>query len=715
METVTLIGLIIVELLLLVFIISLLRSRRSAGRKADVLIAFLFTFALWGALNYMSNRVDFEHDTLLLVNRILFASSVLMAAGVYSFIGVVTDKLRTSRAKTVALASLGLAAVSISFTDLVVRDVFIDVGAVAVEFGGLMWLYFLSLAAFLVISIKWLVKALKARDRKVRTQAKVLSRSVGSAIVIVFITNLLIPVVYGNFAFSTVGPLFSVLIVGGVSYAIMQHGLLDIRGTVIRSTAYLFVLTTLALVYYAAAYAISVFVFREGTSSGVSTSPVNVALALALAFLFQPVKKFFDKLTDRLFYRDSYSTSEFYDNLNTLVRSTINLRTMLSRSAELIKVTLKSETISFFVLNDESLISVGTGKYRKLPISDVREFEGIEEMVLAGSPEVDPRLSRMLTSHRVAVAVPLWHNGALVGVMCVGEHQSSRYSRKDLQVLKAAAGELVVGIQNALSVQEIRDLNENLQQRIDAATKELRRSNAQLQKLDEAKDEFISMASHQLRTPLTSIKGYISMIMDGDLGKVAPQQKKVLEETLASSERMVRLIGDFLNVSRLQTGKFIIEKSQVDLALLVGHEVDSLEQSATSRDLSFDYKKPKNIPVLDIDEGKIQQVVMNFLDNAIYYSQEGDVITVKLRKTGDMVEFTVKDTGIGVPESEQAGLFSKFFRASNARQQRPDGTGVGLFLAKKVVRDHGGEIIFLSKEGRGSTFGFKLPIPKKDL
>src|SRR5690606_26533440 len=111
-----------------------------------------------------------------------------------------------------------------------------------------------------------------------------------------------------------------------------------------------------------------------------------------------------------------------------------------------------------------------------------------------------------------------------------GEHRTSRYSQRDLRVLETIAGELVIAIQNALSVQEVRDLNANLQQRIDSATKELRASNAQLQKLDEAKDEFISMASHQLRTPLTSIKGYISMMLEGDLGELTAQQKHTLRE-----------------------------------------------------------------------------------------------------------------------------------------------------------------------------------------
>jgi len=279
-------------------------------------------------------------------------------------------------------------------------------------------------------------------------------------------------------------------------------------------------------------------------------------------------------------------------------------------------------------------------------------------------------------------------------------------------VLTSAADELVIAIQNALAVQEIKELNSSLQQRIDAATKELRASNAQLQRLDEAKDEFVSMASHQLRTPLTSVKGYISMLADGDAGKITPRQKTLLKEAFTSSERMVQLINDFLNVSRLRTGKFVIEQTKVELGELVLEQVESLKPTAKTRDLKLSFRTPAKFPSLMLDAAKIRQVVMNFIDNSLYYAKPNTEVKIKLSQKGKNVEFTVTDHGIGVPEAEQRRLFNKFFRASNARKQRPDGTGVGLFLAKKVIDAHDGEIIFKSQEGKGSTFGFSLPVEK---
>jgi signal transduction histidine kinase len=136
--------------------------------------------------------------------------------------------------------------------------------------------------------------------------------------------------------------------------------------------------------------------------------------------------------------------------------------------------------------------------------------------------------------------------------------------------------------------------------------------------------------------------------------------------------------------------------------------VDQLQETAKARELTLEYTRPANLPMLMLDETKIHQVVMNFIDNAIYYTPAGGKVTVALRETPTAVEYTVTDNGIGVPRAVQHKLFTKFYRAANAQQARPDGTGLGLFMARKVVAAQGGSIIFESTEGKGSVFGFRF-------
>ena len=497
-----------------------------------------------------------------------------------------------------------------------------------------------------------------------------------------------------------------------------RFGVLDVRFVVVRTMSYILTLIWVALIFCLAAFALSyVFARDQVADSGALFGPIAIASALTAALVLQPLKRFFNRFTDKLLYTDNYSLNQFTVQVSQTLNSTNDLRLLLERTSQLIAGTVRASQAFFFVnlLEEGHYMSAGTERHSRVTLS---EFEGIHVYAGHNAPAVISQfdkahpLHRMMVSHRLGLVMPLHKGDTTIGYLCLGQPRGFGYTNRDLHALKSIADELTIAIQNALSVEEVRKLNGSLEQRVSSATHELRTSNAQLQRLDEAKDEFISMASHQLRTPLTSIKGYLSMLIDGDVGSVTKEQKHMLNEAFVSSERMVRLIGDFLNVSRLQTGKFVIEKHPVDLALLVQREVEGLAQNAAGRGMSFVYKKPKGIPMLNLDENKIQQVVMNFADNAIYYSKEKSKITVSLKKVGEFVEFKVTDTGIGVPKSEQANLFNKFFRATNARRARPDGTGVGLFLAKKVIDDHGGSIIFESKEGKGSTFGFRLPIPK---
>jgi signal transduction histidine kinase len=319
----------------------------------------------------------------------------------------------------------------------------------------------------------------------------------------------------------------------------------------------------------------------------------------------------------------------------------------------------------------------------------------------------------VLDKHGVEVITKLVVGDQTIGFLMLGSRRSgSRYSQRDIQLLETVADSIAIAAQNALRFEEISQFNVNLQKKVDDATAKIQRSNEKLQKLDEAKDDFISMASHQLRTPLTSVKGYISMMLEGDAGEINEQQMTFLDQAFMSSQRMVYIIADLLNVSRLKTGKFLIEPKPTYLPDIIESEINQLLETAKARELKLVFHKPKSFPTLNLDEVKTRQVIMNFMDNAIYYTPKGGKITLTLKDADGSIVFTVHDTGIGVPKQEVHHLFTKFYRAGNAKKARPDGTGLGLFMAKKVIVAQGGAIVFETEEGKGSTFGFTFPRAK---
>ncbi len=297
----------------------------------------------------------------------------------------------------------------------------------------------------------------------------------------------------------------------------------------------------------------------------------------------------------------------------------------------------------------------------------------------------------------------LWARDSLTGVMIVGMEEPMP-KIDDIELIERLGEPTGIALDNRL----LYDENQRF-------LKQLQMTNEHLKELDESKDEFISMVSHQLRTPLTSMKGFVSMVLDGDTGPLTDAQRSMLQQAFDSSQRMVYLIADLLNASRLRSGKFVIMNRVTYLPDVVASELSQLKEAAIARKVEFTFDKPEHFPKALLDETKLRQVIMNFLDNALYYTPTGGRVKAELKLTDKTIECTVTDNGMGVPRAEQDKLFTKFYRAANARRMRPEGTGLGLYMAKKVIVAQGGALIFNSVEGRGSVFGFVFPRNKIEV
>ncbi len=705
--------------LILLSAMSLLRKGyKNPSNRLFGLFSILVGF--WIISNHVSNDITVPKTIALFADYIVFSSSLGVAIVFMQFVLKLAsaDKLDTFIDKILPIL---WSTCILCFTPLIVQDISISSteSVYIITFGSMIWLYALEIFSIVGLIFYGLYHGLRYSNGTKKRQLLAISSGIAVALPLIVLFSFLIPLLTGSFEVTEFGITPLIIVVLCLYYSVVKYQLFDIRLAAVRAMAYALSLATLSVVYYYIAYLVSFILFNGRVDSSVSVSPVNIALALVLAFLFQPVKKFFDRITNKVFYKDNYNTEDFIARLNKSLAVTTDLRSLLEKAAYEIATTLKSDQAFFFIstdINKDHYISDGTDKRRKIPRYDVLSLDKLIDkkkgvLVVSLLDENDP-IRRMMLSYDVEMVLPLIQDNVIIGYLFLGHHLTSGYTNRDIKALNTISNELVIAIRNALVIQEIKELNATLQQRINNATRELRSTNATLRQLDKVKDEFVSLASHQLRTPLTSVKGYLSMVLEGDAGKISKAQYQLLNEAFLSSERMVRLISDFLNVSRIQTGKFIIDRTPTDLSVIVEQEMESLKPNAQARNMKLIYKKPKNFPILNLDEGKMRQVIMNFADNAIYYSRDDSDINIKLSIEAGEAVLTVKDTGIGVPKSERDRLFSKFYRASNARKKRPDGTGVGIYLAKKVVNAHDGVIIFESVEGKGSTFGFRLPIKK---
>lgn len=238
---------------------------------------------------------------------------------------------------------------------------------------------------------------------------------------------------------------------------------------------------------------------------------------------------------------------------------------------------------------------------------------------------------------------------------------------------------------------------------------DLRIANKKLTKLDQAKSEFMSIASHQLRTPLAGISGYLSMMMDGDYGNLDPEQKPILADILRASQRLARIVNVFLNVTRIEAGRFVMNFGKAPFYPVIKDICKELKPTADKRGVKLILKKAI-LPEVEADIDKMKDVVLNLIDNAIKYTPKGTV-TVSAKADDRKVHVQVQDTGVGIAREEVENLFSKFVRGSGIAQVQPDGSGLGLYIAKRVVEGHSGKIWVESEgEGKGSTFHFEIPI-----
>jgi len=232
--------------------------------------------------------------------------------------------------------------------------------------------------------------------------------------------------------------------------------------------------------------------------------------------------------------------------------------------------------------------------------------------------------------------------------------------------------------------------------------------------IEKIKTEFVSITAHQLRTPLSSIKWTLRMLLDGDLGEITDEQREFIEKTYTSNEKMISLINDLLDVTRIEEGRYLYRPVLGDIEEILQSMLASYNDLAKARRLKIDFKKSdKKMSKVMVDVEKIRLAIQNLLENAIRYTPVGGTITVSLKRDKKEVIISIKDSGVGIPKDQRERVFSKFFRATNVVKMETEGSGLGLFITKNIIEAHGGRIWFESEEGKGANFFFTIPIKEE--
>ncbi len=504
-----------------------------------------------------------------------------------------------------------------------------------------------------------------------------------------------------------------------IFYSIIRYRFLDIRVAAGKFFVYFFTIFTVSLFAY--------FLHFLGILVNVSFT-LQIILAVVISvLLFNPLLYFFERLASKYFYYSFYSSQKTLNNMGKKLTQILDLRELTELITSTLKETIKLNRVVILLWNknnnkfhveknigfkEDNGISLLRDNFLTEWLKKNRKILVYEELSLMLRENIDKNekekieeLQKNMEKIEASLCIPLISKNNLIGIIVLGEKISKDpYSKQDIDLLDSLFGQFSISLQNAKLYSEVEDLYQNLEKRVEEQTKELKSAYEELKASDLAKSEFTNMASHQLRTPLTSLKGYTSMLREGNYGKIPAKAKEKLDVLYESIERLIHLVNKLLNISRVDLGKLSTDMKEQDIVKVVKSSFMEMEGEAEEKRLSTKLKLPKKEIILKFDFFQIREVVTELIDNAIKYTNKGNV-TVGLKEEETQVIIYVSDTGEGLAKNEDKRIFERFSRGEAGIASFTEGTGLGLHLIKEYMNLHNGKIWVESKgKGKGSTF-----------
>jgi signal transduction histidine kinase len=292
---------------------------------------------------------------------------------------------------------------------------------------------------------------------------------------------------------------------------------------------------------------------------------------------------------------------------------------------------------------------------------------------------------------RSILVAPAKREDKVIAVINLESSDTDYFTQEDLSFINILLNQAAIAIDNALLFEKVREANQ-------------------------AKSEFMSTASHELKTPMTSIKGYVKLMQMGAGGNLSEKQDEFMNVITSNVDRMNRLVSDLLDVSRIEAGRIRLEIEDVQMREVVNDVIETVNNQIKKKNLNLSLELEETLPEIKADYNRMVQIVTNLVSNAYKYTPEGGQITVKaqtINSDNNGISLTVEDTGYGISEEDQAMLFTNFFRASDQNIRNEPGTGLGLSITKKMIESHGGELSLQSQLGKGSAFTVMLPLESK--
>ena len=645
-------------------LISLIVNQKNALKKT-VNITFILSVAfllLWSLFNSMADN-SLNFSAALFWTKMTFPASLFSLFFILWFSYEFPIKIQNYKAKIIFYFFSVVIFSILSMGKYVISGV--ELGGKSGISGISLGIIYPMVAAFYLLITINIVYNLYLKYRKTegahKAQIKYVIAGWGLLISGATTTNLILPYFTGNADWSKFGPIFSIFMVGFITYAIIRHHLMDIRIIIQRGLIYSFLLILIIGFYLATVFILGYLFQKMANVTALISAGLTV---IAGIFGVPPLKRYFSKITDKVFFKDKYDYSQAIQELSEILNKNISLERIIGKTSEKFKEIMKTDKVAFFV--------VGHEKQQEAQSQEINEGELSTKIVLDNKP---------------------------IGKIILGKKMSGDpYTDEDVKLLRTFAYQAGVSIKRAELYEKMKNYSRELEEKVNQRT-------AKIEQLQEEQKRTIMDISHGLQTPLTIIKSELEVLRKKN---VNAENFSVLERSI---DRISKFIYDLLRLTRLETIEGAFKKKPFNLSQLLEDLVDEFSIMAQEKNITIASDIAAGISIF-ADKSKIGELVTNLVSNAVKYISNERKILIKLKKKGGFAKLSIADTGIGISKKDLPNIFKRFYRVKENRHTDTKGTGLGLAICKKIVEGHNGSIKATSEVGKGTVFTITLPLKR---
>lgn len=706
------IALILVTILINFFLAVTIFIRSKSNRKNILFAVLTATFSVWGTCLLL-----YEHPIILTSRFWLqgaYLSATLMELFIVAFAFVFPRSILRKVWLFVIIYGILFTAFTIYylyFTHLWIIRVNTIHGIVSTAIGPVYWIWTLGEWVLIFISLWALFSSYRRARGFERVQLQFLIAGFFIFGFSVNIFDVIFPLVFHNTRFFGISSILGLIFTGTISYIILRHRFFDLQRTLRQVGYYALAILFLGTIYYGIVFLIGKYFFPH------QFFPVYTLVVVSGILLFRfattPLRNNFGKRMKKMFIQGMYDRDEVLIKLNDLTTHTISLNTMVENTLKISYETFLPEFalgLSMFDGKISVFKSYAPKKRKEITMADneARFIAAIDAITITDELP-GGNLKTFLQKKRIAVVLPFntskWKRYILLGY----KQAEESYYTYDITTFAYMQPVLRLMGQHVRQVEEIRQFNRKLRSEVEKATLELRTVNKHLKVADKLKDEFISIASHELKTPTTAIQGFLWLVLQKDK-ELSRYSRDKLERVAKLTEHMTTLINDMLDVSKIESKRISLHPEIFDIRGLVQEIKGELDLFAVQKSLEIQVTNGEKCLVW-ADRQRMHQVVSNLMNNALKYTSEKGKIKVSLIKKDSEIVVSIADSGVGIREEDMPKLFTKFGKldSNNNPSANLPGTGLGLYITKNLVELSGGTISVKSQFGKGSTFVFTLP------